>query len=116
MKLSWSHDGTIVSGAGGNGSVVFCYIVNRQISWAHIVAVLDEDNKISINDCLVCVSDLLDLSLGILHSVGCPCALVPHNNCMPEAEEALGVSGDSAWTHRVTERLGTSNGMRILHS
>lgn len=46
MKLSWSHDGTVVSGAGGNGSVVFGYIVDRQLSWAHIEATLDEDNKI----------------------------------------------------------------------
>lgn len=29
LKLSWSHDGTVVSGAGGNGSVVFGYIVDR---------------------------------------------------------------------------------------
>ncbi len=60
MKLSWSHDGTVVSGAGGNGSVVFGYIVNRQISWAHIEAVLDEDNKISINDCLHEMNEDLD--------------------------------------------------------
>ena len=60
MKLSWSHDGTVVAGAGGNGSVVFGYIVNRQISWAHIEAVLDEDNKISINDCLHEMNEDLD--------------------------------------------------------
>jgi intraflagellar transport protein 80 len=29
LKLSWSHDGTVVSGAGGNGSVCFGYIVDR---------------------------------------------------------------------------------------
>jgi len=60
MKLSWSHDGTVVSGAGGNGSVVFGYIVDRQLSWAHIEAVLDEDNKISVNDCLHEMNEDLD--------------------------------------------------------
>ncbi len=29
LKLSWSHDGTVVAGAGGNGSVVFGFIVDR---------------------------------------------------------------------------------------
>ncbi len=60
MKLSWSHDGTVVAGAGGNGSVVFGYIVDRQLSWAHIEAVLDEENKISVNDCLHEMNEDLD--------------------------------------------------------
>lgn len=36
MKLSWSKDGTVVAGAGGNGQVLFGYIVDRQLSWANI--------------------------------------------------------------------------------
>lgn len=60
MNLSWSHDGTVVSGAGGNGQVVFGYIVDREISWAHIDAVLDEDNKIVINDHLHEMNEDLD--------------------------------------------------------
>ena len=60
MKLSWSHDGTVISGAGGNGSVVFGYIVDRMLSWGHIDAVLDEDNKISVNDCLHEIGEDLD--------------------------------------------------------
>lgn len=60
LKLSWSHDGTVCAGAGGNGSVVFGYIVDRQLSWAHIEAQLDEDNKILVNDCLHEMNEDLD--------------------------------------------------------
>ena len=60
LNLSWSHDGTVVSGAGGNGQVVFGSIVDRQLSWAHIEATLDQENKISINDCLHEMNDDLD--------------------------------------------------------
>lgn len=59
-SLSWSHDGTVVAGAGGNGQVVFGSIVDRQLSWAHIEAVLDSENRISINDCLHEMNDDLD--------------------------------------------------------
>lgn len=31
LSLSWSNDGTVVCGAGGNGSVTFGNIVDRQI-------------------------------------------------------------------------------------
>ena len=60
LNLSWSHDGTMVAGAGGNGQVVFGNIVDRQLSWAHIEAVLDQENKIVINDCLHEMNDDLD--------------------------------------------------------
>lgn len=52
LNLSWSHDGTVVAGAGGNGAVVFGNIVDRQMSWGSCEAVLDEDNKINVVDCL----------------------------------------------------------------
>ena len=29
LSLSWSHDGTVVAGAGGNGHVIFGSIVDR---------------------------------------------------------------------------------------
>ena len=48
LNLSWSHDGTVVSGAGGNGAVVFGYMVDRSISWGSVEATLDEDNKINV--------------------------------------------------------------------
>jgi len=60
LSLSWSHDGTVVAGAGGNGSVIFGNIVDRSLSWAHIEAVLDSENKITINDCLHEMNDDLD--------------------------------------------------------
>jgi len=33
MNLAWTVDGTICAGAGGNGAVVFGYIVDKQLSW-----------------------------------------------------------------------------------
>jgi intraflagellar transport protein 80 len=78
LKLSWSHDGTVIAGAGGNGAVAFGYIVDRNLSWGHIEAVLDEDNKISVNDCIHEISEDLDfrervvnLSLKHGHMVVC---------------------------------------------
>jgi intraflagellar transport protein 80 len=38
LSLSWSHDGTVVCGAGGNGSVTFGYIVDRQLQWSNVEA------------------------------------------------------------------------------
>ena len=58
--MSWSHDGTTLACAGGNGSVTFGNIVDRQIQWAHIEATLAAENKISINDCLHEMNDDLD--------------------------------------------------------
>ena len=60
MNLAWNHDGTLVAGAGGNGTVTFNYIVEKQISWAHIEAILDEDNKIVVNDSLNEMNEDLD--------------------------------------------------------
>jgi intraflagellar transport protein 80 len=60
LSLSWSHDGTTVAGAGGNGHVIFGNIIDRQLSWAHIEATLDQENRISINDCLHEMNDDLD--------------------------------------------------------
>lgn len=60
LSLSWSHDGTVVAGAGGNGHVLFGNIVDRQLSWSNIEACLDSENRISINDCLAEMNDDLD--------------------------------------------------------
>jgi intraflagellar transport protein 80 len=60
LNLSWSHDGTTVAGAGGNGAVVFGSIVDRQLSWGSCEAILDEDNKINVSDCLNELSEELN--------------------------------------------------------
>jgi intraflagellar transport protein 80 len=60
LALSWSNDGTVCAGAGGNGSVVFGYIVDRKLEFANIEAVLDENNKINVTDCLHEMSEDLD--------------------------------------------------------
>ena len=60
LSLSWSNDGTVVAGAGGNGSVTFGYIVDRKLSYANIEATLDENNKINVTDCLHEMNEDLD--------------------------------------------------------
>ena len=60
IKLSWCNDGTVVSGGGGNGAVLFGYLVDKQLTWANIEAVLDEDNKITVTDCLHEINEELD--------------------------------------------------------
>ena len=50
FKLSWSGDGTTVAGAGGNGSVVFGTIIDRNVTWKNIEVRLDENNKLIITD------------------------------------------------------------------
>lgn len=60
LSLAWSNDGTVVAGAGGNGAVTFGYIVDRQMSWSNIEAVLDEDDKINVTDYLHEMNESLD--------------------------------------------------------
>ena len=50
FKLAWSGDGTTVAGAGGNGSVVFGTIIDRNVTWKNIEVRLDENNKLIITD------------------------------------------------------------------
>lgn len=62
LSLSWTNDGTVVSGAGGNGGVAFGYIVDRKLNWSNIEAVLDEDDKISVSDYVKGIEKTLDYS------------------------------------------------------
>jgi len=89
LSLSWSHDGTMLACAGGNGQVVFGNIVDRQIQWAHIEATLDAENKISINDCLHEMNDDLDfrervvnMSMRYNHLIVCTTTQCYVYNCM----------------------------------
>ena len=50
MKLDWNQDGTIVSGAGGNGAVLVGHVVDKHLHNANIEVDLDEENKISVCD------------------------------------------------------------------
>lgn len=50
MKIVWSPDGTICAGAGGNGRVVYGYVVDRNISWSNWEIALAEDNKLHVSD------------------------------------------------------------------
>ena len=60
LSLSWNNDGTVVAGAGGSGAVIFGYIVDRQMAYANFEAVLDENNKINVQDCLHELDEDLD--------------------------------------------------------
>ena len=60
LGMSWSNDGTILAGAGGSGSVVFGYIVERKMTWQNIEAFLDEDDKINVTDSLKEMNEVLD--------------------------------------------------------
>lgn len=67
MKLSWDYDGNVVSGAGGNGYVLFGYIVDRHLSWGNVEVDLDENNKITVNDYVNEVSEELDFSERVIN-------------------------------------------------
>ena len=60
MSLSWSTDGTVIAAAGGNGSVLFGYLVGRSISWGSLHCKVEEDNKIVISDLLHEMNEELD--------------------------------------------------------
>ena len=60
LSISWNNDGTVVAGAGGNGAVIFGYIVDRYMAYANFEAVLDEYNKINVQDCLHELDEDLD--------------------------------------------------------
>ena len=76
MSISWSLDGTMIAGAGGNGSVVFGYLVDRKITWENVEIQLKEDNKIHVIDVIHEISEelefkdrVINFSLGFGHLV-----------------------------------------------
>ncbi|KAL2611690.1 hypothetical protein R1flu_023382 [Riccia fluitans] len=50
--LAWSTDGTQITGAAGNGFIMFGQLVARQIEWERIIASLEDFNRIRIQDVL----------------------------------------------------------------
>jgi intraflagellar transport protein 80 len=62
LSLNWSHDGTVVCGAGGNGSVTFGYIVERHLQWSNVEAILDESDRIVVVDSVHGISEQLEFS------------------------------------------------------
>eukprot|EP00744_Colponema_vietnamica_P004654 GILI01006912.1.p1 GENE.GILI01006912.1~~GILI01006912.1.p1 ORF type:complete len:758 (-),score=200.90 GILI01006912.1:92-2365(-) len=60
MNIAWSVDGTQIAAAGGNGSVVFAHLVDRQLSWKNIEVRLDENNKVHVQDVLNETNEELD--------------------------------------------------------
>lgn len=74
--ISWSLDGTMLAGAGGNGAVVFGYIVDRKLSLENIEVQLHEDNVIKVIDVIHEISEelpfrdrVINLALGFEHLV-----------------------------------------------
>eukprot|EP01016_Furgasonia_blochmanni_P034705 TRINITY_DN3774_c0_g2_i1.p1 TRINITY_DN3774_c0_g2~~TRINITY_DN3774_c0_g2_i1.p1 ORF type:complete len:779 (-),score=217.27 TRINITY_DN3774_c0_g2_i1:42-2378(-) len=60
MKLAWSSDGTIIAGAGGNGNVLFGFLVDRSLTWENWEVKLNEDNKIVVFDMMNELTEELD--------------------------------------------------------
>lgn len=52
LRLSWTSDGTHVSGAGGNGAVVFGQVVDRALQWNNFSVTLNEQNHVLVHDVL----------------------------------------------------------------
>ena len=50
FNLSWSSDGTVLAGAGGNGAVIFAQIVERQLEWQNIVVKVTDSNSLQVLD------------------------------------------------------------------
>lgn len=50
FNISWTLDGTLVAGAGGNGAVVLGQVVDKRLEWQNIVATLRETNAIHIQN------------------------------------------------------------------
>jgi intraflagellar transport protein 80 len=50
FNIAWTSDGTIVAGAGGNGTVAFGHLTERAFEWQAISGRLDEDNIIRVHD------------------------------------------------------------------
>ena len=50
MNISWSYDGTMVAAGGGNGTIAFAYVIERESSQQNLIVCLTEFNKITISD------------------------------------------------------------------
>ncbi len=76
FNISWNLDGTMLAAAGGNGAVVFGYLVDKKLSWQNIEIQLHEDNKIKVVDVIHEITEELDfrdrvinLDLGFDHLI-----------------------------------------------
>lgn len=58
--ISWTSDGTQLAAAGGNGSVCFGQLVERELAWSHYEVLLAEASKIVVHDVLTEGADELD--------------------------------------------------------
>ena len=95
FKISWSGDGTTLSGAGvsrkyiklinyqGNGSIAFGHLVDRTVSWQNIEVRLDEFNKLTVTDYHNEVTEeidfrdrLIDMTIGYNYLI-----VVTNNQC-----------------------------------
>eukprot|EP00163_Fabomonas_tropica_P033271 TRINITY_DN8656_c0_g1_i1.p1 TRINITY_DN8656_c0_g1~~TRINITY_DN8656_c0_g1_i1.p1 ORF type:complete len:654 (+),score=157.92 TRINITY_DN8656_c0_g1_i1:218-2179(+) len=50
FKLAWTTDGTELAAAGGNGAVAFAHLVDRRVSFNNLECVLEDANKIVVQD------------------------------------------------------------------
>lgn len=60
FSISWCNDGTQLACGGGNGTVLFASLVDRQFSWQHMDVSLDENNTITVQDIQADTKEELD--------------------------------------------------------
>ena len=58
-KIAWSSDGTLCSGACGDGSVVFAEVVDKKVSFANWEASLNDENRIVVTDIINEINEYL---------------------------------------------------------
>ncbi|KAJ1633851.1 intraflagellar transport protein 80 [Pavlovales sp. CCMP2436] len=58
--ISWTSDGTQLAAAGGNGSVCFGQLVERELAWSHFEVRLTESAKLAVYDVLTDGVDEID--------------------------------------------------------
>jgi len=59
-SLSWSYDGTLVSGGCGNGHVIFAAVVDHTLEWRNYTVTLGEENIMTVEDVVNNTKDQLD--------------------------------------------------------
>lgn len=59
FKISFSSDGTAFACAGGNGSVIVGYVMDRRIDWKHFEFQLVETRKVLVHDLEKATNDVL---------------------------------------------------------
>lgn len=70
-KITWSPDGTLCSGACGDGSVIFGEVVDKKVSYNNWEANLNDENRIIVTDILSEMNEYLEFKDRVINmSIG----------------------------------------------